>query len=261
MMSVGPAAADSLSQLQGRVLDRGSGAAVEGAAVHIAGERIAKTVTTDREGRYAIVLPAGRFEITIAHGSKHIVELVEMDGHDNTNHESRITVDPGEVIVIRDRVAPPVPPKQIDPKPRRAPPYSERAIVSDAWTKAHMLLEVSETGEVRRFKWLQRPGFDLEPIAVNEIFKLRFEPARDATGRAIVVHIPWSIEWPSAWWLSLFNGTRSGFPPPVGIPPRPKWHYMPCKGSGPLNGSLHAVYRDCSEPDLSKATREPWVGR
>jgi hypothetical protein len=70
----------------------------------------------------------------------------------------------------------------------------------------------------------------------------------------------WGIEWPSAWWLSMFVGTRSAMPKIVGFPPRRQDHYVPCAGSGPLNlGSLHPTYKDCSQPDLSKAGTEPWI--
>jgi hypothetical protein len=99
-------------------------------------------------------------------------------------------------------------------------------------------------------------------IAQAEVWKLRFDPARDAQGKPIKSWHLWSIEWPSAWWLEKFVGTRTGMPPIVGFPPRRKDEYVPCKGSGPMNlGSLHPTYRDCSQPDLSKAKTEVWVAR
>lgn len=171
---------------------------------------------------------------------------------------------PGEVIIVEDAVPPAVKPVPQNYSPIKAPPYSARAIVSDAWTRAWMLVEIAETGEVRRFKWLKRPGYDLEPIAEAELFKLRFSPARDAQGRAIATTIVWSIEWPSAWWLDKFVGTRTRMPPLVGFPPRSKAAYVPCRGSGPMDlGSLHPTYRDCSQPDLTKAKArgEPWIDR
>jgi len=163
----------------------------------------------------------------------------------------------GEVIEIHD---PPVKPKPINFKPSKAPPYSDAAILSDAWTKAWMLLDVSETGEVTRVKFLKRPGYDLEKIAIKEAFKLRFDPARDNHNQPVRTYVVWPIEWPSAWWLSDFVGTRSAMPPMVGFPPHRMDWYVPCRGSGPMNlDSYHPAYKDCSRPDLSKAAVEAWV--
>jgi len=163
----------------------------------------------------------------------------------------------GEVIEIHD---PPIKPKPLNFKPNKAPPYSDAAILSDAWTKAWMLLDVSEAGQVTRVKFLNRPGYDLERIAISESFKLRFDPARDGRGNPVRVYVVWQIEWPSAWWLSDFVGTRSAMPPIVGFPPRRLDASVPCKGSGPMRlESLHPAYKDCSKPDLSKASVEPWI--
>jgi hypothetical protein len=171
------------------------------------------------------------------------------------------TVMKGEVIVIRDRVMPTVKPKPKNWSPRKAPPYSDRAIVSDAWTKAHLLLDIDERGRVTRFKWLKRPGFDLEPIAVAQIEGLRFEPALDQSGKAIKSYNTWQIEWPSAGWLDTFVGTRTRMPPMRGFPARRLDSTVPCADHGePLNlSSRYPIYRDCSTPDLSKAASEAWV--
>ena len=68
----------------------------------------------------------------------------------------------------------------------------------------------------------------------------------------------WSIEWPSAWWLDKFVGTRSGMPP-IGPGGRRKDDYVPCAGTAPWHmGSLHKTYKDCSKPDLRVAATEPW---
>jgi len=104
-------------------------------------------------------------------------------------------VGKGEVIEIHD---PPVKPKALNFNPRKTPPYSDAAVLSDAWTKAWMLLDVSERGDVTRVKFLKRPGFDLEKIAIKEAFKLKFSPARDGRGNPLRVYVVWPIEWPSA---------------------------------------------------------------
>ena len=122
---------------------------------------------------------------------------------------------------------------------------------------------IPETGRVARFKFIKRPGHDLEPIAAYRAFRLRFDPARDAAGRAIKSWVIWGIEWPSYWWLVTFLGNATRMPPE-----RLTAHGMrrmdasvPCRGSGPLNlDSLHPVYRDCSLPDLSQPfDAEPWI--
>ena len=168
----------------------------------------------------------------------------------------------GEVIIIEDLIPPKVKPRPKNYSPKKAPPYSDRAILSDAWTKAWLLLDVSATGEVTRFKFLKRPGYDLEKIAAAEVFKLHFEPARDAANKPIPTLVLWLIEWPSAGWLEKLVGTRTRMPPLVGVPPnvRSQADYVPCRGSGPWHmGSVHPTYKDCSKPDLSKATTEPWI--
>jgi len=126
----------------------------------------------------------------------------------------------GEVIIIEDRLPPKVKPKPKNYVAQKAPPYSDRAVLSDAWTRAWLLLDVSSTGEVMRFKFLKRPGYDLEKIAAAEVFKLQFEPARDARDKPIASIVVWSIEWPSAGWLEKLVGTRTRMPPLIGVPPK-----------------------------------------
>jgi len=258
--AVAPAspATTSLSHLSGRVLDSKLGTPVERVLVVISGPTSKQTMT-DSTGRYFIDLPVGTYDVTLVYGNERKVQHVDIVAGRATQIESRIDSKSGEVIVIHDRIRPPVPPKATNFKPRKAPPYSDRAIVSDAWTRAWMLLDIDEAGRVLRMKWLKRPGYDLDPIAISEIKKLHFTPARDASGRAIRAYLVWGIEWPSAWWLSKFVGTRSAMPPIVGYPPRRLDSHVPCKGSGPMHlGSMAPGYKDCSKPDLRVAEREKW---
>ncbi len=169
---------------------------------------------------------------------------------------------PGEVIKIEGRLLPKVKPKPRNHSPTKAPPYSDRAVLSDAWTKAWLLLDVGADGRVIRLKFLKRPGYDLEPIATSEAFKLTFEPARDYGDKPVRTFMLWSIEWPSAGWLEKLVGTRSRMPPLVGIPPnvRLQSDYVPCAGSGPWHmDSVHKTYKDCSKPDWSNEAKEPWI--
>jgi hypothetical protein len=172
---------------------------------------------------------------------------------------------PDEVIVIDEKPPrPAVEAKAVNFSPRKAPPYSDRAIESDAWTRAWLLLDIDARGTVTRFKFLKRPGYDLEEIATREVFGLRFEPARDRAGRPQRTWMIWGIEWPSYWWLVEFLGVASGMPPVVGFPPRSMAAGVPCRGSGPMNlGSIHPAYRDCSLPDLSRRhfAGQPWILR
>ena len=57
---------------------------------------------------------------------------------------------PGEVIVVEGRAPPVTAPKPTNYVKQKAPPYSDRAILSDAWTKAWLLLEIDERGTVTR---------------------------------------------------------------------------------------------------------------
>ncbi|HYW86249.1 MAG TPA: hypothetical protein VFB50_00655, partial [Chloroflexota bacterium] len=111
-------------------------------------------------------------------------------------------------------------------------------------------------------KFLKRPGYDLETIAAGEVFKLRFEPARDARGEPMRIWLVWGIEWPSNGWLMAMKLPRTMKPPIVGFPPRLMSDRVPCKGSGPMHlGSLYPTYRDCSQPDLAQFAKEVWIAR
>lgn len=167
--------------------------------------------------------------------------------------EPRSGRQPGEVIVIDEKPPKPaVEAKAINFSARKTPPYSDEAIESDAWTRAWLLLDIDARGSVTRIKYLKRPGYQLDDIAARQVFRLRFEPARDRKGRPQRTWIVWGIEWPSYFWLVARLGVASGMPPIVGFPPRSMDAYVPCKGSGPMNlGSIHPAYKDCSTPDLS----------
>lgn len=173
-----------------------------------------------------------------------------------------------EVIEIRELRPPPVLPKpQFDIQ--RAPPYSEAAITSDTWTKAWLLLEIDERGSVKRFKFLKRPGLGLEGIAAKQVFAMSFAPARDAGDQAIPTLVVWGMEWPSYWWLLERTRSVNRIPPYYsGIPGQPSLRSVPCQlgtkhpSAGPLVwDSIYRTHRDCSRPDLRKASIEPWIVR
>jgi len=258
---VSSARADPLSQLSGRVLDAKHGTPVESALVLVSGPSgIEHQLTTDAAGHYRVAIKPGSYILVFVYGTARSSGRVVVEPGRNAFLEGRVDATEGEVIVIRDRIRPPVPPRPTNHKWGKAPPYSDRAVLEDAWTKAWLLLDIDQRGKVLRIKWLKRPGYDLEKIAIAEVGKLAFDPARDASGKPIRTWLIWSIEWPSAWWLDKFVGTRAGMPPIVGFPPRRMDDYIPCKGSGPWHmGSLHKTYKDCSQPDLKVAAKEPWI--
>jgi hypothetical protein len=200
------------------------------------------------------------YDVAFTFGTSRTMGHVSVEPGHPAALDGKVDSSSGEVIVIQDKLSPKVLPKPLNFSDRRTPPYSEEAIDKDAWTRAWMVLDISPAGEVTRFKFLKRPGYDLENIAASEVFKLRFDPARDDHGKAVRTWLVWGIEWPSNVWLVTFLGVRSGMPPLIGFPPRRMSDYVPCKGSGPmLLGSLYPTYRDCSEPDLSRMPNEPWI--
>jgi hypothetical protein len=152
----------------------------------------------------------------------------------------------GEVIIIHDRVAQPA---KSSRDPSLLPPYSDRAITSNEWTRAWLLLDIDATGTVRRLKFVHKPGLDLEPIAAAHAFATHFSPATDRSGNRVASRLVWGLEWPAYWWMvhHMQNVARL---PGNGLPR--------CRGTGPLQlGSMvDSVYSDCTTPDM--AHPEKW---
>lgn len=245
--------------LRGHIVDQTTGVPVEGALVMISGPAgLVTTVATDGNGAYQADLDPGIYSVVFAHGKARASGKATVSSAGATL-DGKLDAMMGEVIIIRDKIKPPVPPKPTNYKPKATPPYSEAAVLSDAWTKAHLLLDLDEHGNVLRYKFLKRPGYDLEKIAAKEVSKLKFDPAKDGTGKPMRSWVVWTIEWPSAGWLTTFQGTYSAMPKVIGFPPRRADAHVPCAGSGPLHlGSVHPVYKDCSKPDLRNAVKERW---
>jgi hypothetical protein len=258
---------------------------------------------TDNDGRYAIALSAaGAYSVVIAAGRIHTYRQVLITEHVATTLDVEVELDisGGEVINIVDTRLPPpaVPPKPTNDNERKSLPYSPQAMERDAWARAFLLLDIDERGEVTRLKLLKRPGFDLDQIAIDEAFKLKFEPARDGHGRPIRTYIVWDMEWPSWGWLVQGNGTTAGralaydgmykynrsltaapssgpgpattvtygmsgaFAAPLPVVGSQTVSRVPCAGSGPLNLDLqNRAYRDCSRPDLTAVDALPWITR
>jgi hypothetical protein len=274
--------------LVGRVTDL-LGKPIEGARIYVLSGNRTQT-GTDKDGRYALALySTGAHSVVIAVGKIHTYRQVLIRAGTSTTLDIEVEIDSangGEVIKIVDSrlPAPAVMPKPlVDQRPSL--PYSDEAKARDAWARAWMLLEVDERGSVSRLKLLKRPGFGLDQIAIDESFKLKFDPALDKQGRAVRTYIVWTMEWPSWGWLVTGNGIASGKPndyngpedhvmnPTTGVAAywaiapfmgtTPALSRVPCAGSGPLNLDLqNRAYRDCSPPpDLNNTEALPWITR
>jgi hypothetical protein len=159
----------------------------------------------------------------------------------------------GETIIIRGTAPPKVLPKAKKRYGRIAPAYSDYAIEHDKWAKAWLLLDIDERGVVTRLKLLKAPGYDLDQIAIERGFSMRFDPAEDIHGNAIPSQLITPIEWPAYWWLIAREGLATKIPEYI--------ERVPCEGSGPMKlGSIHPAYRDCSPPpELSKLDEFAWI--
>jgi hypothetical protein len=270
------AAADAV--LQGRVVDL-LGQPVAGARVHVMAGREAKVVQTDAGGFYRVDLEGDSdVSVVIGAGDLHTFRRGTVKDGTVTTLDLEVEVAAGEVIRILGQKPPTVPPKPVDGPARVTPPYSDEAVLRDAWAKAWLILDVDETGKVLRVKLLKRPGFGLNEIAVREAMKLRFTPALDERGRPMRTQMVWGIEWPSHGWLREHNGTAARLPTEsyalnpllegfggVGQPAAPptgaaSLSRVPCAGSGPLDLDLrYPVYRDCSRPNVARASLLPWL--
>jgi len=228
--------APSTGELTGRVTD-GEGAPRANATITIVTRSGERTITTDKDGWYRADVrePA---TLVFVHGD------VRITGSAVTS----TVIDQHEAIVVRDAL-PPARLARVLSDPTIIPEYSDEIVDRDAWTRAWLLVEVSDTGVVSRVKLLNRPGFDLDAIAVRDAFKLKFEPARDRSDKPIRSQMIWTFEWPSFWWMKNHRYDRRRVPREA--------LRVPCRGSGPT----HGVYRDCSRPNLPAVITAAWINR
>jgi hypothetical protein len=158
------------------------------------------------------------------------------------------TTGTDDTIEMREIAAPAV---AAVPRRNRAwiPPYSEDAIDADTWTRAWLMLDITDTGSVAHVKLLTSAGHGLDAIAVREAFALRFQPARDRANRPVRSLALWTFEWPPYWWLSLDDRTTSHLPGEV------------LKTSCRRPDQTTRYLRDCRQPDLALAAKQPWLAR
>jgi hypothetical protein len=278
LLVVAPGTASADAVLTGRVTDL-LGQPVAGARVHVLVGTEKETVTTDKDGNYRVVVDGNReVSVVIGAGTLHTFRRGMLKDGTVERLDFEVEVAEGEVIRIIDEKPPTVPPRLPEDTPRVTPPYSEEAVVRDAWAKAWLLLDIDETGQVLRVKLVKRPGFGLDEIAVKEAMKLRFRPALDEHGKPMRTKMFWAMEWPSHGWLVEHNGTATrmpveaysldplmrGFGGLSGLKAPPTeasaLHRVRCAGTGPLNLDYrYPVYRDCSRPNLKKVPHLPWL--
>ena len=258
LLAATSAAADPKpTSINGQLTDTYTGFTVEGADVFITGPHgLQATVTTDATGHYlASVEGPGTYYVTFALPDHRIGYKVQVADGGSTHFDGKI--DRGEVIEIHDIPfkRPPIMP-QPEHKLALLPEYSDTMVEHDTWVKAWLLLDIDEQGSVVRAKFLNRPGHDLDQIAIDTALGLKFSPAYDGLGKPMRTLIAYPIEWPSYWWLVATAGMTVRMPPPYIVA------HQPCAGSGPLHmDSVHPVYRDCSKPDFSHLESEPWWSR
>ena len=225
--------------IEGRVTDP-AGHAMPKAQVHVvsAAGDAERVVTTDGNGRYRIKLPSTASYLVFVYGDARI---------STTAATSRVVNDQ-EAIEMDDGVMP----IQL-PRLRyeaRLPPYSDAAINTNQWLRAWLLLDVDESGAVKRVKLVDAPGFDLDATAVRAAFDLDFEPARDPTNRPARTQLLWSIDWPAySWLVDHGDGSIARMPDAASE--------LPCKSAH----TSQDLARSCAPPTIANALSAPWITR
>jgi hypothetical protein len=187
-----------------------------------------------------------------------------------------------ETIHIQQKITPIHMPRLIS-DPGLIPPYSDDAILGNVWVRAWVWLNIDASGTVQRVKFIKRPGYGLDPIAIDWALGLQFTPAVNQFGHNVesLVYLP--LEWPSYEWLRAkkyssrrlpgpadltgFSVEGDGAPGIANSPARASMSKMPpCTLQAPLvldgTPSIPHVNRDCSLPDLSHANAaELWYSR
>lgn len=271
--SVGPAAADG--QVHGVVNDL-SGQPVSEASVIITSADGAQVKTrTDPTGHYGVVVHGtGPYHLLVAVGGAHVDARIAVPADGEAMFRTVIDAA-GEVIEVYEPKRPAVPAKPKSVDRLAVPRYSEAAVMGDHWTRAWLMLDVDAHGVVMRAKFLKRPGYDLDDIALQHVFAMRFSPARDERGVAARSYVVWPVEWPSMTWLAS-RGLPPGRLPVFAAMTQFEYDgknrttggvvrdsYPACAGEGPMKlDDKVPMLRDCSVPNLAVAdAREPWVER
>jgi hypothetical protein len=223
--------------VEGQVSDP-AGHPIAGAMVHVVSTGdVEHVIATDRAGQYRVKVAPGAQCLVFVYGDLTI----------SSSAVSSHVVRDEETIEMHD--APAVAP----PRPRhrpRLPPYSEAATDHDEWLRAWLLLDVDESGVVKRVKLLDHPGYELDAIAVRAAFDLDLEPARDRANRPTHSHLLWAFDWPAySWMVANAGGLMTKIPDSV--------KYLSCQGSG----DRRTDEKSCAPPTLANALSAPWIAR
>jgi hypothetical protein len=186
-----------------------------------------------------------------------------------------------ETIHVDQKIVPIQMPKLIS-DPGRIPPYSDDAKMGNVWVRAWVWLDVDEDGTVQRVKFIKRPGYGLDPIAVDWALAQQFKPGMNQFGHPTHSLVYFPIEWPSYYWLTSvkysarrlpgsadltgFSVEGDGAPGgPANAPAQASMSKLPpcAHQAGWVFDSVRPhVTRDCSKPDLSHANAaERWYER
>jgi hypothetical protein len=286
--SAGAYVAPSVGALEGRIVSAKKLDPVEGVTV-IASRTDAgyfiSTASTDANGVFEFELLPGTYDLFATFGdARWLHQGVKVEANRTTMTPGVLAVEPSEYITVHEKIrheSRPAEPVRSTVKPHL--PYSDEIVDRNLWVIGWMLLDVDAKGAVTGFRYLHRPGHDLEAITEREVFKLRFAPARDDDGRAMASKVLWKFEWPSYWWavnhfFLIPYGGRGALSPlqqsseeihdgarfydsgsSIGRGPfRGVGAFLPpCRNDGPLNLDLYgADLRDCSAPDFSRLASE-----
>lgn len=227
--------AASAGEVEGRVV--GEDGPIAKATVYLVSQNHERTVTTDDKGQFKANVDGPT--MVVVYGA------AELTGSTATTQQ----LDGTEAIDIRD-AQPPAKPAKLLSDPRIIPSYTRALDKWNAWVRAWLLVEVSDTGAVSRVKLLSAPGLGLEPIAVRDAFKLKFEPARDLAGKPVHSLVTWKFDWPPSVWNRGDSYVR------------PQAARLPCRRSATDTWfALNTPYRDCSLPNMAAAITAPWIDR
>jgi hypothetical protein len=196
-----------------------------------------RTTKTNAKGVYKVQLPDdGPTYVYVESAAKILGQL-----------STAVREGDVEAITMRETLPPAIVPKAKIPLDTVLE-YSELAQDKNEWTRAWLLLDVDDTGKVRRVKLLNKPGLDLDAIAIRAAFTIPFEPARDRTDHPVPALVVWTWEWPAFLWMISNRKHPGRLPPNVST--------MHCKNSGP-----EKAIRDCSKPALAKGITAPWIDK
>jgi hypothetical protein len=224
--------------ISGRVSEL-DGTPVADREVFIASEAGQQVVRTDAQGRFRIDLKDTKGSKTVFVQGTLRLTLEKLQ---ESTYEGETAVE------IQESELPKVMPK-LKSDGLRILPYSAKARAADTWIRAWLILDVTASGEVRRVKLLNPPGHDLDTVAVRAAFDLRFEPARDAAGRAVDAAVLWTFDWPAYQWMIEHRFSLEWMPPEATA--------LACRGDDVLRGA----YRECPPPAVARAHALPWLSR